>query len=125
MTPIPYTDIAEYESLRVKYDTHPLRHSKHGKIINSGDGQTLMLSSRGGYTCFRIVETGFELPVENVASAIPKNVALSVRQRKTTLDRGLTKNIKQKDLRNAAQKGKQQKDDQQEHRDGDESGETS
>lgn len=79
-----YTDIAEYESLRVMTETHKLRHSNHAKLIQSGPGQTLVLSERGSYTCFRIVESGLEIPMGNVASAIPKGVTLATKVRKTT-----------------------------------------
>jgi hypothetical protein len=79
-----WTDIAEYESIRVATDVHKLRHSHHHKLIQSGPGQTLMLATRAGYTCFRIVESGLEIPVHNVASAIPKGVSLAGKLRKTT-----------------------------------------
>ena len=79
-----YTDIAEYESLRVSFATHALRHSHHAHLIQSGPGQTIMLGHRGGYTCFRIVESGLEFPITNVASAIPKGVSLASKLQKTT-----------------------------------------
>ena len=89
----PWTDIAEYESLRVKSETHKLRHSNHSKLINSGPGQTVMLSSRGAHVTFRIVESGLEIPLENVASAIPKACTLATKTQKTTGSR-LTKKVK-------------------------------
>lgn len=79
-----YTDIAEYESLRVQAATHKLRHGHHPNLIQSGPGVTIMLGTRGGYTCFRIVESGLEIPVENVASAIPKGATLATKLQKTT-----------------------------------------
>lgn len=80
------TDIQEYESLRVKVATHKLRHSYHQNLWQSGPGQTLMLSVRDGtgYLFFRVVESGIEIPMENVASAIPKGVTLASKLRKTT-----------------------------------------
>ncbi len=79
-----WTDLAEYESLRVASPTHKLRHSHHINLIQSGPGQTLMLSTRAGYVCFRIVESGLEIPVSNVASAIPKTASLASKIQKTT-----------------------------------------
>jgi hypothetical protein len=79
-----YTDLGEYESLRVGNEVHKLRHSHHYKLIQSGPGQTLMLSTRSGYTTFRIVESGLEIPLANVASAIPKGAQLASRMSKTT-----------------------------------------
>lgn len=87
-----YTDIAEYESLRVIGEIHKLRHSSYGKLVNSGPGQTLMLSSREGYVTYRIVESGLEIPITNVASAIPKAASLANKLQKTTGSR-LTKKV--------------------------------
>lgn len=84
MSAVAYTDIAEYESLRVVGETHKLRHSHHHKLIQSGPGQTLVLSTRSGYQTFRIKESGLEIPVTNVASAIPKGVSLASKLQKTT-----------------------------------------
>jgi hypothetical protein len=88
-----YTDIAEYESIRVIVETHKLRHSHHAKLIQSGPQQTLMLSVRGNLPpVFRILESGLEIPVSNVASAIPKGVSLASKLQKTTGSR-LTKKV--------------------------------
>ena len=88
-----YIDLQEYESLRVIGETHKLRHSHHHKLVNSGPGQTLMLSERGGYMTFRVVESGLEIPVFNVASAIPKGVSLATKRQKTTREK-LTPKLK-------------------------------
>ncbi len=82
--PSPWTDIAEYESVRVIAVTHKLRTSNHQHLVQSGPGQTLMLSVRGGYTTFRILQNGLEIPIGNVASAIPKGVSLASKLQKTT-----------------------------------------
>ncbi len=79
-----WTDIAEYESLRVKSTVHKLRTSHHQMLVQSGPLQTLMLSQSGGYMAFRIVESGLEIPIGNVASAIPKGVSLASKLQKTT-----------------------------------------
>lgn len=80
----PFTDIAEYESLRICNEIHKLRHSSYGKVVNSGPGQRIMLSERGAYVCFRIVESGLEIPIGNVASAVPKLASLASKLQKTT-----------------------------------------
>jgi hypothetical protein len=77
-------DIAEYESIRVMTETHKLRFSHHAKLIQSGPNQTLVLSARGPYVCYRIVESGLEIPVNNVASAVPKAASLAGKMRRTT-----------------------------------------
>ena len=86
-----YTDLGEYDSIRVKYATHKLRHSHHATLIESGPGQTIRLSANGAYLCFRIVESGIEFPIGNIASAIPKGSAISGRLQKTTGSRLTTK----------------------------------
>ena len=65
-------------------EVHKLRHSHHHKLIQSGPNQTIMLSSRGPYLAYRIVESGLEIPATNVASAIPKGVSLANKLQKTT-----------------------------------------
>lgn len=92
MIPVEYTDIAEYETLLVSNNIHRMRHSTHAKMIQSAPGQTVMLSTREGYFTFRIVESGQEIPVPNVASAIPKRSTLATKMQKTT-GHGLTPKI--------------------------------
>lgn len=86
-----YVDHGDYESIRVKYATHKLRHSHHATLIESGPGQTIRLSSKGPYVVFRIVESGIEFPIGNVASSIPKGSVISGRLQKTTGSRLTTK----------------------------------
>lgn len=88
-----HTDLGEYDSIRVKYATHKLRHSHHATLIESGPGQTIRLSSNGPYLCFRIVESGIEFPIGNIASAIPKGSTISGKLQKTTGSRLTTKPV--------------------------------
>jgi hypothetical protein len=88
-----YTDIGEYESLRVIQEVHRIGRSQHPSLVRSSAGHTIMLSERNGYMTFRIVENGLEIPVFNVASAIPKGATAAVKTQKTT-SAGLTPKAK-------------------------------
>jgi hypothetical protein len=82
--PEPYTDHAEYASLRCVNLTDAGRTGgPTPTLIHSGPGRTLVLSSRAGYYTFRIRESGLEIPVTNVASATPKGVAAAGRIKRT------------------------------------------
>lgn len=84
-----YVDIAEYESLMVKSKVHRTRGFINQLQLHSQPDQTIMLSQRGGYFTFRLVESGQEIPIPNVASAIPKRAPAATRTQKTTKN-GLT-----------------------------------
>jgi hypothetical protein len=80
-----WTDIQEYESLRLKEAPARGRLGPNPKLVASGPKQTIMLSQRTGtpYVCFRIVEDGAEFMFDNVLCAIPKGADLATKLRKT------------------------------------------
>ena len=81
-----WLDHGEYESLRLIHAVHRLRFGAGQGQVQSGPGQTIMLSTLvgAGFTCFRIVENGLQIPIANVAGAVPKGSGLGVVRRKTT-----------------------------------------
>ncbi len=74
----------EYQSLRVKSPTHKLRHGGLASLVQAGGEQTITRHEDGGYVFFRIEPSGVEVPVENVASAIPKAASIASKLKKTT-----------------------------------------
>lgn len=88
-----WTDIAEYDSLRLHGEIHRTRHQGRLQIM-SGPGNTIVLSKHeSGFFAFRVVESGLEIPVPNVASAAPKNTQIASKLRKTS-PQGLTEKAK-------------------------------
>ncbi len=91
--PPTWTDLAEYDSLRLHGEIHRTRHQARLQIL-SGPGNTLVLSQHvSGYFTFRVQESGLEIPMSNVASAAPKGSQMAAKVRKTSPE-GLTDRAK-------------------------------
>lgn len=72
----------EYQSLRVKSPTHKLRFSNLPSKIEA-DGDQKITFRPAPYPHFCVSPSGVEIPLENVASAIPMAASIAGRLRKT------------------------------------------
>lgn len=70
----------EYDSLRIKSATH-VRSGYSGQIA-SGGGQQIFFRAEP-YPHFAVLPKGIEIPMENVASAVPKAAGLASKLRRT------------------------------------------
>lgn len=83
MTPSKPEPGTEYASLRIIEPAHKLRFGHGAKLVESTADQTIIFRPLP-FPHFDIAPTGIQIPLHNVASAIPKGAALAARVRKTT-----------------------------------------
>lgn len=82
-----WVDIGEYASLRTIENVHAVGRvqgvMRTPRKVDAGPGVRIVLSVKAGYASFRLLPAGTEIPVTNVATAVPKGAALASRLRRT------------------------------------------
>jgi hypothetical protein len=73
----------EYQSLRLRNVVHKLRYGVQPLLVDATSEQTITRHNDDGYIYFRVMPTGVEIPLHNVASAIPKNASIASKIGKT------------------------------------------
>lgn len=66
----------EYQSLRIKSVVHKLRHGVQPFLIEAGGDQTITFKSEP-FPLFEVLPSGVQIPLDNVASAIPKGASVA------------------------------------------------
>lgn len=71
-----------YESLRIIEGAHKLRYGSGTKLVESKGDQSITFRTLP-FEHFEVAPSGIQIPLHNVASAIPKSAALAGRLRRT------------------------------------------
>lgn len=72
----------EYASLRIRNVTHKLRQGAMPFLVEAGGGQTITYRSEP-FPHFDVQPSGIQIPLQNVASAIPKGASIANKVNKT------------------------------------------
>jgi hypothetical protein len=67
---------AEYSSLRILHETHKLRQGNLPKLVQAGGGQTVTYKTEP-FPHFEVQPSGIQIPLHNVASAIPVQASIA------------------------------------------------
>lgn len=68
----------QYSSLRIVSETHKLRQGNLPKLVQAGGTQTITRErDEDGYIYFLVQPSGVEIPLHNVASAIPAAASIA------------------------------------------------
>lgn len=73
---------AEYQSLRIFEVAHKLRHGVQPKLVEAGGDQTITFHPEP-FPHFEVLPSGVQIPLNNVASAIPKTASIAQKVVKT------------------------------------------
>jgi hypothetical protein len=72
----------EYQSLRIKGVVHKLRHAMNAMLVEATSDQTITYKD-APFPHFEVQPSGIQIPLHNVASAIPKGASLASKVNKT------------------------------------------
>lgn len=75
-------DAVEYESIRIIEGAHKLRYGSGAKLVESKGDQIIRFRSTP-FEHFEVQPQGIQIPIGNVASAVPKSASIANRLRKT------------------------------------------